>query len=457
MENVSAPTDPDCDSGSGSDAISQLSTGVPARETDRFGFILGTGLSSDCEGPPPEVIRQREVKWLEIISHWDRFLLKKSSKVKSQCRKGIPPSLRARCWPLLCAATAKMSTYNKIYEHAFCDSPHYTSSISVKERDTDDKLFTSLSSGKDAHTWDGLFSAVKLMNSSCFTRLTRLVCVSTPEICIHWFAHSLCLALTFCVNTIKMIECFPNGGGDTAIPLSLQEGVLFDSRLFSSVLRRACPVADKHLRKHGVEPLMYLTDWFMCLYTRNLPFNTLLRVWDIFFSEGAESEADFQSVKENQSRDTANQREAGQESLCVQGQEGLQSQSESDVGTDVMDLRGTEADVLTPETNLTLPEPSCDSEVNPLPTTQEQSEPRDPKTRREREEEKARKKREKEMEKERQRLERDRERERRKPQTRGKSFQVHSKCSHNMPPPGNKTTDNLVSKRNSAPYFDTYF
>ncbi|MBN3311772.1 TB10A protein, partial [Atractosteus spatula] len=287
MENVSATTDPDCDSGSGSDAISQLSTGVPARETDRFGFILGTGLSSDCEGPPPEVIRQREAKWLEIISHWDRFLLKKSSKVKSQCRKGIPPSLRARCWPLLCAATAKMSTYNKIYE--MLDSSEALQSwVDVIERDIDRQFpFHEMFLSRDGHGQQGLFRVLKAYTQF---RPEEGYCQGQGPVAAVLLMNMPAEEAFWCL--VQISEQYLPGyyspllGGDTAIPLSLQEGVLFDSRLFSSVLRRACPVADKHLRKHGVEPLMYLTDWFMCLYTRNLPFNTLLRVWDIFFSEG---------------------------------------------------------------------------------------------------------------------------------------------------------------------------
>ncbi|CAJ1058442.1 ecotropic viral integration site 5 ortholog isoform X1 [Xyrichtys novacula] len=66
----------------------------------------------------------------------------------------------------------------------------------------------------------------------------------------------------------------------------LLEGVLFDAAILSKVLKRTCPAAHKHLQQHGVEPLMYATDWLMCLFTRHLPFNTLLRVWDLFFCFG---------------------------------------------------------------------------------------------------------------------------------------------------------------------------
>lgn len=32
-------------------------------------------------GPPPELVRQRETKWINIIQQWDRILLKKTGKV----------------------------------------------------------------------------------------------------------------------------------------------------------------------------------------------------------------------------------------------------------------------------------------------------------------------------------------------------------------------------------------
>lgn len=65
-----------------------------------------------------------------------------------------------------------------------------------------------------------------------------------------------------------------------------QEGVLFDAAILFSVLKRTCPAAYKHMQRQGVEPLMFATDWLMCLYSRHLPFNTLLRVWDLFFCNG---------------------------------------------------------------------------------------------------------------------------------------------------------------------------
>jgi len=31
---------------------------------------------------------------------------------------------------------------------------------------------------------------------------------------------------------------------------------------------------------------LFMLEWFMCIYARDLPFTTVLRIWDIFFCEG---------------------------------------------------------------------------------------------------------------------------------------------------------------------------
>ncbi|KAG9468464.1 hypothetical protein GDO78_022705 [Eleutherodactylus coqui] len=51
---------------------------------------------------PVEIARQRELKWLEMFSNWDKWLLRRFQKVKLRCRKGIPSSLRAKAWQFLC-------------------------------------------------------------------------------------------------------------------------------------------------------------------------------------------------------------------------------------------------------------------------------------------------------------------------------------------------------------------
>lgn len=42
----------------------------------------------------------------------------------------------------------------------------------------------------------------------------------------------------------------------------------------------------KFQKKQKIEPILYMTEWFLCVFTRTLPWPTLLRIWDMFLCEG---------------------------------------------------------------------------------------------------------------------------------------------------------------------------
>lgn len=59
-----------------------------------------------------------------------------------------------------------------------------------------------------------------------------------------------------------------------------------DANMLNALLKKTAPSVYRHMQKHKVEPLLYMTDWFLCAMTRTLPWDTLLRVWDCFLCEG---------------------------------------------------------------------------------------------------------------------------------------------------------------------------
>ncbi|XP_047209125.1 ecotropic viral integration site 5 ortholog [Girardinichthys multiradiatus] len=258
---------------SGSDAGSEVSL---EPETDRFGFILTNGSTAGSVGPSPEVVRQREAKWINIMSQWDFILSKKSSKVKLQCQKGIPASLRAKCWPLLCGATDRMAQNKKLYE--FLDSqPGLQSWVDIIERDLDRQFpFHEMFLSKDGHGQRGLFRVLK-----AYTQFQpeEGYCQAQGPVAAVLLMNMPAEEAFWCL--VQISEQYLPGYYSP-----LLEGVLFDAAILSWVLKKMCPAIHKHLQQHGVEPLMFATDWLMCLFTRHLPFNTLLRVWDLFFCYG---------------------------------------------------------------------------------------------------------------------------------------------------------------------------
>lgn len=69
-------------------------------------------------------------------------------------------------------------------------------------------------------------------------------------------------------------------------PPPKQEAIQLDGEIFFSLLRRTCPMAYRHLKKFKIDPILYMTEWFMCIFSRTLPWACVLRVWDMFFCEG---------------------------------------------------------------------------------------------------------------------------------------------------------------------------
>uniref|UniRef100_A0AAY5KSB5 Rab-GAP TBC domain-containing protein n=1 Tax=Esox lucius TaxID=8010 RepID=A0AAY5KSB5_ESOLU len=281
MLSVSTPTQitPGGEDSSESDRGSEVGVPLPATETDRFGFILGNGSTASgirSEGPPPELVRQREAKWISIISQWDRVLLKKSSKIKEQCQKGIPASLRAKCWPLLSGATDRMRLNKDLYQ-TLDSRPALQSWVDIIERDLDRQFpFHEMFLSRDGHGQRGLFRVLK-----AFTQLRpeEGYCQAQGPVAAVLLMNMPTEEAFWCL--VQISELYLPGYYSP-----LLEGVLFDAAMLTWVLKKMCPAAHKHMQRHEVDPLMFATDWLMCLFTRHLPFNTLLRVWDLFFCYG---------------------------------------------------------------------------------------------------------------------------------------------------------------------------
>ncbi|VDP52073.1 unnamed protein product [Soboliphyme baturini] len=50
------------------------------------------------------------MKWLDMFKHWPDYMNRHFDKVKSRCRKGIPPSVRAKAWKYMCGAQYLMTS-----------------------------------------------------------------------------------------------------------------------------------------------------------------------------------------------------------------------------------------------------------------------------------------------------------------------------------------------------------
>uniref|UniRef100_A0A8C8S950 Rab-GAP TBC domain-containing protein n=1 Tax=Pelusios castaneus TaxID=367368 RepID=A0A8C8S950_9SAUR len=226
--------------------------------------------------PPVELIRRREARWLEMTSHWEKAMARRYKKVKVLCRKGIPSSMRARCWPLLCGGQASMDRNLGKYQELE-QSPGDPQWLETIEKDIHRQFpFHEMFLSPEGHGQRGL---LQLLKAYTLYRPREGYCQAQGPVAALLLMHMPAEQAFWCL--VQISERYLPGYYSPEM-----EAVLLDGEVFVALLRRVCPKAYKHLQKHGVGPLLYVTEWFLCLYSRTLPFPTVLRIWDAFLSEG---------------------------------------------------------------------------------------------------------------------------------------------------------------------------
>jgi hypothetical protein len=64
-------------------------------------------------------------------------------------------------------------------------------------------------------------------------------------------------------------------------------GCHVEQRVFKDLLAQKCSRIATHLEDMGFDVSLVATEWFLCLFSKSLPSETTLRVWDVLFYEGA--------------------------------------------------------------------------------------------------------------------------------------------------------------------------
>lgn len=207
---------------------------------DRYGFVGDHKQASNSKTSLPiEVIRQRELKWVHMFDDWDKWMTKKSSKElvmkeSSQWQDVITKDL-SRTFP---------------FHEMFCEKD------GLGQKD----LFDILKAYAEYDTETGY-------------------CQAMAPVAAVLLMHMTAEEAFWCL--VKICESYIPGYYKPKL-----EAVKLDGAIFGGLLEKTAPHIAKHMEKHHIDPLMYMTEWFMCLLARNLPFATVLRVWDMFFCEG---------------------------------------------------------------------------------------------------------------------------------------------------------------------------
>ncbi|XP_023262242.1 TBC1 domain family member 10A-like [Seriola lalandi dorsalis] len=252
---------------------------IPREEpVDKYGFTGGAQQNSrdSAEEIPIEVLRQREAKWLDMLNNWDKWMAKKHKKVKDRCQKGIPPSLRGRAWLYLTGGKVKREQNQGKFQE-LDNQPGDPKWVDIIERDLHRQFpFHEMFAARGGHGQQDLFRVLKAYT---LHRPEEGYCQAQAPIAAVLLMHMPAEDAFWVL--VQICEKYLPGYYSTGL-----EAIQLDGEILYALLRRVSPVAHRHLKRHKLEPILYMTEWFMCAFSRTLPWASVLRVWDMFLCDG---------------------------------------------------------------------------------------------------------------------------------------------------------------------------
>ncbi|KAM4717030.1 LOW QUALITY PROTEIN: TBC1 domain family member 10B [Anableps anableps] len=251
--------------------------GLTMRRTDKYGFLGGNQYSEAGEKEVRvEVARQREMKWLDMFCHWDKWVKHRFQKVKLRCRKGIPSSLRSKAWQLLSDSQELLEANPGKFEELERE-PGEAKWLDIIEKDLHRQFpFHEMFAARGGHGQQDLY---RILKAYTVYRPDEGYCQAQAPVAAVLLMHMPAEQAFWCL--VQICEKYLPGYYSAGL-----EAIQLDGEIFFCLLRRTCPMAYRHLKKFKIDPILYMTEWFMCIFSRTLPWSSVLRVWDMFFCEG---------------------------------------------------------------------------------------------------------------------------------------------------------------------------
>lgn len=222
-------------------------------------------------------ILEREKKWLDMVDSWDKWILsKKFEQMRKRCRKGIPSAVRGKAWLYLSGGHISLAKYPKFYEklerdpgdEQVCDEIRKD----IHRQFPNHELFCEPNGTGQQSLFNVLkcFSMVRKEISYCqgLGPVASILLMNMPPSHAFW-------------SLVAITDHYVPG-----YYLAGFQAVQLHGKMLFGLLKRYSPVAYRILKRADIDPVLYMFEWFMCLLVRNLPWPTVLRLWDMFLCEG---------------------------------------------------------------------------------------------------------------------------------------------------------------------------
>ncbi|KAG2183345.1 hypothetical protein INT43_006350 [Umbelopsis isabellina] len=246
---------------------------------DEYGFMW----QSKKDMPPPvnlilnkatmKEYREREVKWLSVVSKMDVGTAEKDSKLKKLVRSGIPASIRARSWQFLARSRdySKPGLYQSLLQGAK-GNIHTVIDLDVARCFPNHVHFMD-ENGEGRKDLRNVLSAYAQYNSDLgycqgMHCLAGCMLMQMPAEDAFWLL-------------VATVDRYLKGYFGPEL-----SQIRIDTAIIGELIREHQPKLAQHLESNGVTPVMYIPSWFLTAFTLSLPWSSVLRLWDVFYFEG---------------------------------------------------------------------------------------------------------------------------------------------------------------------------
>ncbi|GMJ00658.1 hypothetical protein like AT3G07890 [Hibiscus trionum] len=200
--------------------------------------------------------------------------------LKKLIRKGIPPVLRPKVWFSLSGAAKKKSTVPESYYNDLLKAVEGMDTPATRQIDHD------LPRTFPGHPWldtvEGHAALRRVLVAYSFRDSDVGYCqglnyVAALLLLVMKTEEDAFWMLAVLLENVLVNDCYTNN----------LSGCHVEQRVFKDLLAKKCPRIASHLEALGFNVSLVATEWFLCLFSKSLPSETTLRVWDVLFYEGA--------------------------------------------------------------------------------------------------------------------------------------------------------------------------
>ncbi|KAL4385096.1 hypothetical protein GQ457_15G017180 [Hibiscus cannabinus] len=200
--------------------------------------------------------------------------------LKKLIRKGIPPVLRPKVWFSLSGAAKKKSTVPESYYNDLLKAVEGMDTPATRQIDHD------LPRTFPGHPWldtvEGHAALRRVLVAYSFRDSDVGYCqglnyVAALLLLVMKTEEDAFWMLAVLLENVLVNDCYTNN----------LSGWHVEQRVFKDLLAKKCPRIAAHLEALEFNVSLVATEWFLCLFSKSLPSETTLRVWDVLFYEGA--------------------------------------------------------------------------------------------------------------------------------------------------------------------------